>query len=221
MADSPWQYSRAARRFRDTRSGRFLAFSKAVDLRDGFQERRQADVAALTRRLANEDISVQQWEAEMTQAVRETFSAQYALGRGGLNAMTAADWLAADDLVQAQRQYLRGFAQDIAAGKLSAAQITARAKLYYGASTAAYERGRAAAWGVRPPHVPGDGSTPCLSQCKCYLTYVDKPDEVHVTWHRTASESCSVCKSRARTWRPLVIAKTAGRHVARLYRAVA
>lgn len=175
MANSPWQYSRSARRFRDTRSGQFLSATKIIDLRDGFQDRRRSTVVALTRQLANEEISVQQWEAEMTQAIRETFSAQYALGRGGLNSMTDADWLAADDLVQAQRQFLRAFAEDIAAGRLSEAQISARAKLYHSASIQAYERGRAAAFGVSLPAHPADGSTPCKANCVPADTLVDAP----------------------------------------------
>lgn len=221
MADSPWQYSRSARRFRDTRTGRFVSAAKIIDLRDGFQERRRSAVAALTRLLAEEEISVQQWEAEMTQAIRETFSAQYAFGRGGLNSMTDADWLAADDLVQAQRQYLRAFAEDIAAGRLSEAQITARARLYYGASTQAYERGRAAAFGVSLPAHPADGSTPCKASCRCYWSLVDKGETVEATWKRTASESCSVCKDRARRWAPLVISRPSDGRMGRLLRAVA
>jgi hypothetical protein len=221
VPDSPWRYDVGTHRFRDSRTGRFLSASKAVDLRDGFQDRRRADVDALVRQLADQDITVQQWEAEMTQALRELFTAQFAFGRGGLNAMTADDYAAADALVESQRTYLRAFAEDVAAGKLSEAQIGARAKLYYGSSTQAYEHGRAAAFGVHPPHVPGDGSTPCLSQCRCFLTYVDKPDEVHVTWHKTANESCSGCKGRASSWVPLVIAKSSDGRIARLWRAVA
>lgn len=216
-----WRYSRSARRFRDADTGRFIAPATVIDLRDGFQDRRRADVDDLVRRLADEDISVQQWEAEMTQSLRELFTAQFAFGRGGLNAMTADDYAAADALVEAQRAYLRAFAEDVAAGKLSEAQIASRAKLYHGSSTQAYEHGRAAAFGVQPPHVPGDGSTPCKSNCRCYLTYVDKSDEVHVTWHRTANESCSGCKSRSQSWAPLVIAKASDGRMARLWRKVA
>ena len=216
-----WQFDLRARRFREVSTGRFLSSSKAVDLRDGFQERRRTDVDALTRRLADEEISVQDWEREMVQLLHRLFTAQLAYGKGGLNAMTPADYEAADALVEAQRAYLRAFAEDVAAGTLSEAQIGARAKLYYASSTQAYEHGRAAAFGVRPPHVPGDGSTPCGANCRCYLTYVDKPDEVHVTWRTTAGESCSGCKQRARTWAPLVIPKSTDGRLARLWRNVA
>lgn len=216
-----WQYDARVHRFRDATTGRFLSAEKAIDLRDGFQDRRRSDVDALTRRLANQEITVQQWERETTQALRDLFHAQYAYGRGGLNAMTDADYTESHRLVEEQRVFLRAFAEDIAAGRLSEAQIGARAKLYYSSSVAAYEHGKSSSWGVRPPHVPGDGSTSCGANCKCFLTYVEKPDEIHITWHRTAGESCAGCKERARRWSPLVISKASDGRITRLFRVVA
>ncbi len=114
-----WEYSLSARRFREKATGRFVSATKVIDIRDGFQERRRADVNAITRQLAEQSISVQEWERQMTEAVRQLHTAQYALGRGGLNAMTPADWDAAAALVETQRGYLRDFARDVAAGNLS------------------------------------------------------------------------------------------------------
>lgn len=221
MAEWTYDERPSVRRFRDKTSGRFVSATKVIDLRDGFQERRRSDVAALTRQLADQSISVQEWERRMTDAVRQLHTAEYALGRGGLNAMTAADWTAAADLVEQQRGYLRGFAEDVAAGRLSEAQITARAKLYYGAAVGAYERGRASAFGVSLPAYPCDGGTACKSACRCRWQLVDKGAEIHATWKRSASESCSGCKSRAASWSPLVIAKSSDSRMARLFRLVA
>lgn len=220
MPDARWTYDVPSHRFRDSRTGRYLSAAKAVDLRDGFQDRRRADVSSLTRRLADQEITVQAWEAEMMQAVRELHTAQFAFGRGGLNAMTTADWTEAARLVEGQRVYLRAFAQDVAAGALSEAQIAARAKLYYGASRQMYERGRASAFGVHLPAYPGQGS-PCQANCACSWGLVDTGDEIHATWKRSASESCSVCARRARDWSPLVIAKSSDGRMARLWRLVA
>lgn len=222
MADSPWTYDERSKRFRDTRNGRYLPATKAIDLRDGFQERRRADVNALTRRLADQNITVQAWEAEMAALIRNVHAAEYALGRGGLNAMTAEDWRAVDELHAEQRAFLRGFAEEVAAGQLSEAQINARAKLYYGSSIQAYERGRSAAFGVRLPAYPADGSTPCKSACRCRWQLVDTSDTIEATWKRSTGEACSGCKSRAAQWSPLVIAKSGGEErIARLFRVVA
>ncbi len=221
MAESPWRWETATRRFRDSRSGRFLSAATAVDLRDGFQQRRRGDVDALVQHLAAHETTVQQWEADMVQAVRHVYTAQYAYGRGGLGAMSDADYAAADALVEAQRAYLRAFALSVAAGDLSAAQVRARARLYYAGSTQAYEHGRAAAWGVQPPHVPGDGSTPCKANCKCSLSYRETADTIEVRWQLHSGESCTGCRDRTRTWAPLVISKPQDGRIARLYRRVA
>ena len=51
-------------------------------------------------------------------------------------------------------------------------QITARARMYMGASREAYEKGNMRAYGVPDlPYWPGDGSTVCLTNCKCYVVY--------------------------------------------------
>jgi hypothetical protein len=216
-----WEYDEASHRYRDTKTGRFLSPASAVDLRDDFQARRRVDLVNLTGRLADEEITVQQWETEMQSLVRQVHGVEYAFGRGGRNAMTDAELAELADLVKTQHGFLRQFAQDVASGKLSEAQIAARANLYYASSVQAYERGRAAGFGVQPPHVPGDGSTPCGANCRCFLTYVETADEVHITWHKTANESCSGCKNRAASWKPLVIAKSTDGRIARLYRRVA
>lgn len=216
-----WEWDAASRRYRNVDTGRYLSASASIELRDDLVSRLRSDTDALARRLAAEDLTVQQWEAAMQANVRTVNTVQMSLGRGGRNAMTDDDRTALAELIRGQHEYLRSFAEDIAAGRLSEAQISARSKLYYGSSTQAYERGRASAWGVRPPHVPGDGSTECMSACRCFLIYVDKPDAVHVTWHTTSGESCATCKSRARTWSPLVISKPTDGRVARLWRQVA
>lgn len=219
MAD--WEYDEASRRYRHISTGRYLSASSSVALRDDVVSRFRSEADALASKLADQTIDVQTWEREMQRAVKEVQSVQYAFGRGGMNAMAAMDRTALAELVTAQNTYLRGFAQAVADGTLSEAQIAARSKLYYGASRSAYERGRASAFNVQLPAHPCDGSTPCKSNCTCFWSLVDKPDTVEATWRTTASESCSVCRGRARRWSPLVIAKASDGRTARLWRAVA
>ena len=217
-----WQYDDrpGVRRFRDARTGRFLAVSKALDLRDGFQERRRVDLDRLVRRLADGELTVQAWEAEMRAAVRQVHAAEYAYGRGGLDAMTAADWRVVDEIAAEQWGYLRGFAEDVSAGRLSEAQIGARARLYAASARTSYERGRASAFGVALPAYPGQG-TDCGANCRCSWRIVEADDEYRCTWVRHATDSCETCRSRAARWAPLVIARPSDGRMARLYRVVA
>lgn len=221
MADATWTYDISSRRYRNAQTGRYLSAASSIELRDDVVTRLRSDAEALARRLADQDLTVQQWEAEMQRAVSSANTVQWAFGRGGRHAMTDDDLAALADLIRSQHQYLRAFAEDAAAGKLSEAQIAARSKLYYASSVQAYERGRAAAWNVVPPHVPGDGSTPCGANCKCAISYRETDDTVELRWKLQSGESCSGCKRRARDWSPLVIAKTTEGRTARLWRAVA
>ena len=66
-------------------------------------------------------------------------------------------------------------AEDAAAGKMSAKQMGARAEMYLDGSTQAFERGKAASYssGLDLPANPGDGSSECLSQCRCQWSIDD------------------------------------------------
>lgn len=209
---SEWQWSEDVKRYRDPATGRFLSASKTVGLRDDFLERRRSATDDLATNLASGDLSVQRWERDMRTVVKQTFGVQYAFGRGGTNAMTADDWRAAGVLVTEQNGYLRGFAEDVAAGMLSPEQIAARSALYLGSSVRAYEQGRAAAFGglVLPAH-PGDGSSECKASDRCSWSIVETESEYRCTWKRSAQESCVTCVRRASEWSPLVIARAGGR----------
>lgn len=89
--------------------------------------------------------------------------------------------------VNAQLVYLKGFVT--ALPDMSDAAIAARADLYAGAVRASY-------YGARYPglpSVPGDGSTPCKSGCKCMLEQRDGG----IWWILGAAEHCTGCQSRA------------------------
>jgi hypothetical protein len=216
-----WEWNGASRRYRNKTTGRYLSASSSVDLRDDVVVRLRSEAADLARRLSAEEITVQEWESLMQRAIREVNSVQFAFGRGGRNAMADADRQALAELVNVQQGFLRQFAEDIADGALSEAQIAARSKLYQASSVQAYEQGRASAWGVSLPAHPGDGSTPCKANCRCHWSIQDAGDEIHATWKLGGSEHCSTCKSRASTWAPLVITKADDGRAARLWRAVA
>lgn len=215
-----WVYDEASHRYRDVASGRYLSPSAAVGLRDDFQQRQRSVLSALADRLAAEDLTVQQWEARMRTAVRSLHSVEYVFGRGGVHALTTADREALQGLVAEQWGYLHGFAEDVRAGRLTLAQIKARAGLYAASSRGAYERGRAAGYGLALPAYPGQG-TECMANCRCTWAIRETEAEYRCTWVRHASDSCATCLQRAAAWAPLVIAKSSDGRIARLHRAVA
>lgn len=191
-----WAYETDTRRYRDLETGRFLSASAQVELRDD-----------LAQMVTAGDLTPGAWEIEMRARVKLVTTTQYAFGRGGVQALTHEDRVAIGALGWAQFGFLHVFAGDIADGGLSAAQTAARAQLYFGSATSAYEQGPAAAHGgLVLPHYPGDGSTACLGNCRCHVSVNETDDAWEATWH-TAGNACAGCASRAAEWSPLVVPK--------------
>lgn len=209
MASDAWEWVEAVRRYRSVETGRFLGPSQAADLRDHFLERQRAGAADLAGRLEARTITVQAWEAAMRARVRTVFVTEYAFGRGGTGAMTAADRGAVAALVREQYDFLHGFAAEVAGGDLSRAQIAARSQLYFNAATSAHGHGHARAHGgLVLPAQPGDGSTSCRANCRCRWSIDETDDAWEARWIVSgAAESCEDCRSRGAGWAPLTVAK--------------
>lgn len=157
-------------------------------------------VSELTRQLADDEIDVGTWQITMRQLLRDAFADQLRAGAAP-ETPVSSDYLMLGPLLRAQYEYLEGFARDIAAGFMSFDQITARARLYVGASREAY-------WlyvtrGVKLPAYPGDGSSECLGNCGC--EWVEKPDgSGQWYWQRGKDDSCPTCIEREINWAPYV-----------------
>ncbi len=100
-------------------------------------------------------------------------------------------------------------AEDAAAGKMSAKQMGARAEMYLDGSTQAFERGKAASYSrdLDLPAYPGDGSTECLSRCRCHWSVADYEDRWEATWVLGDADHCDDCARRAGEWSPFVVNK--------------
>jgi hypothetical protein len=167
------------------------------------------DLAGITRALQGGG-TVAQWEQAMREAIARGHAAAAIAGtaeRLGVAAGSAllnrrnlsqAERQAIKDAVAGQLPYLRQFAADIAAGRLSDAQIAARAGLYAGAVRATWGAARYSGAGL--PAMPGDGSSECLTQCGC--AWVERPSGYY--WERGKNDSCPTCLSREAQWAPWI-----------------
>jgi hypothetical protein len=209
MADSRWEWSRAARRYRDTDSGKFLPAKTITTLRDNLVDARAREIARVTQEVADGKRQVVDWLVAMREQVKIATLAEYTFGRGGRNALEQSDFGRVGALVKAQYRYLDDFAAQLGAGLLSPQQATARAALYARAATAAHGRGLAAAWGVTLPQVPGDGQTECLTNCRCHLDIVETDTTIEVRWVvDPQAEHCPDCLHLGQSWSPLSLDKT-------------
>ena len=174
---------------------------------DALTTRAAADIKAATASLLNGG-STAAWRTAMERALTVAHTSAYIVGTAersaggkvrawltklvGLRALSKDDQKALKAAVSAQLDYLAGFVS--AQSGLSDAQTAARAALYSGAVRGTY-------YGARfpgLPNYPGDGSTPCRTNCKCSVE--ERADGFY--WILHPAEHCGECQQRAAQWAP-------------------
>lgn len=215
VVERGYQWVTTARRYRDTETGRFVAAATVRNMAQESIDRTSSNADSLAARVAGGELNADDWRSLFREDIKREYIRQYLAGVGGINNMTAADWGSVGGMLADQYRYLDGFATEIANGNLTEGQIAARARMYISSAREAYERANARAYGLPDdalPHIPGDGSTACLTNCKCYWNITEVRDaDGNLTgwncrWTLTATESCSDCIGRAGLYAPLFIA---------------
>jgi hypothetical protein len=100
------------------------------------------DREVITTLLLTEKINVATWEKAQAQALKQLEITSYALGRGGIGQMNQRDYGLIGARLRSQYTELRKFSEDIQAGKLTPAQIRARARMFHSGSRGGLEAGR-------------------------------------------------------------------------------
>lgn len=213
-----WQWNNNTRRYRVTQAGAdvlgqkvgtFVGQSRMTALRDTYIAQSKLQTNALAAQVYNSEITIQQWQMGMRQVIKDTYINEYMLSAGGRNAMTQSDWGRIGQQVREQYEYLDRFAQDIANGRYTESGIAARARMYPESASQAYEQANVVTRGIPDlPAYPGDGSTVCLSNCKCTWQIKETDDAWLCTWKISPAENCPDCLDRAQRWAPLTIAKS-------------
>jgi hypothetical protein len=194
-----WAWNAKLQRYQGP-NGRIIGQSQMVEKRDEFIAAQQAEVVKLTNRLADHDITWNQWVREMQAIIRLTHVDLYALGSGGRNKITQKQW---DDLafktLLTQYDYLKDFARKVKKGEYSRLQVVLYAQQYIGTATTSYEQGRrntakqagftqernilgladhcdqcrdlAGRGWVPIGTLPPPGTRECLGNCRCHLEF--------------------------------------------------
>lgn len=200
-----WIYYRDRNQYQDADTGKFISQSRVRALMQRFENNFKGETRRISDRLSQGEISIQRWVTEMRQAVKDAYVVQYTVGKGGLGNMAQADWGRIGGLLKGQYAYLNQFAAQVAGGGLTPKQIAARAALYVDSSTQAFERGKAASHGITGlPAYPGDGSTECMANCRCYWDIKRDGTTYTATWKLSSAEHCQTCTDRAASWVDLV-----------------
>lgn len=209
MATPRWGYDPKAKRYRDLQSGRFLPNRTVSSLRDRVITSAAREARSLAKLAANGDITQAAFKSGMRDLLRNVHGSEAIFGRGGVNAMTSADWGRVGSTLKQQYAYLDKFAAEI--GEISGpteAQAMARAELYVGAAVKSYEQGRAAAFGIagKLPRYPGDNCIG-LGNCRCAWDIQEDDENIDCYWRLGGDDACEPCQGNAADYNPFRIVK--------------
>lgn len=138
---SPWRYEVKLRRYRNTRTGRFVGPQQMRELRDTFTRAMYDDATGLIDRLATKQVKLNAALAEARGIVRAVQIDNYVMARGGRKRMTSTDWGRLGALIKSEYGYLQNFFKDIQDGKVSQAGAVHRMRMYVDAGREAYNLG--------------------------------------------------------------------------------
>lgn len=122
--------------------GSFVGAGAVRSLTESYIDQGKRDLATINDLLFQKKITASQWEQAVAASLKELHVNSYLLGIGGQRSMTQRDYGIIGLRLANEYEYLRGFSQDILAGRLSEARIRARLGLYVQALGGTYERAR-------------------------------------------------------------------------------
>lgn len=133
----------------DTRSqryrgpgGQFVSQREIKRLMNTVSNAAKREIAVISRQLAAGQITIDQWQTSMMEAVKSLHIAQYAAGRGGFGSLTARDFGLMGAELRFQYERLENFARQIEAGIVKPTGIERRAGLYANSGNVSFERAR-------------------------------------------------------------------------------
>jgi len=144
------------------------------------------------------------WQQEVSRQLARYHGASYLAGADVDTLTSEARVQVLSDLAT-QLRFLDKFGIEIQDGKTWQKGWNARAQMYARSIATPYWRG---ATKLLPlPAMPGDGTSQCLTNCKCSwdIEQLDGEGNYDCTWHVSVDESCATCIQRGRDWAPLEI----------------
>ena len=155
-------------------------------------------------------IDINEWTAIMRRVLARAQVGAYEIGVGSSSLLVEQIRIVARNLAR-QLPFLRRFARvlqaDIEAGNMDeiVQKFERRAEMYTQTIVSNYWQGKT--YGKpAPPAYPGDGTSQCLTQCRCSLEYEEldkKKGDWNIYWRLGKAEHCQTCRIRAREWSPL------------------
>jgi len=199
--DGEWSYDPISGRYRG-KNGRFLSQAAVEALVDGRIKKLNNQLQDFTKRLINGDITIDQWQGSVREALKPAHIQAAMVGVGGKQALSQSDYGRIGQRLRSEYAYLQNFASDLLGGRISAPMALARIGLYAESVRGSYWEGTTirrekegyslmrrildaqavhcqdcigyAARGIVPiGAVPMPGQRcACRSRCKCRIEYL-------------------------------------------------
>jgi len=179
------------------------------------QEMFQNAARELNQRLKRGRIESDEWLRRMMGEVKDLHTTALAIGESGRwDNISQEEWGQLGANVQKQYRFLRRWRRQIdqqGVEEFSLAQLNDRAQKYGSAASESYQIGYTGEVGVpigELPAMPGDGTTECMTRCKCRwaINTLDKErGDFDCTWTLGVAEHCETCLERSVEWVQLEI----------------
>lgn len=127
-----YRWDEGLQRYVNVATGRFVGRQAILDLLDAEIAQRERELSRLLTAFMDGELAPGVWLHEMHTTLRRVHLQMAALGAGGWDRLTAADYGRMGGLLGMDYRRLVEFARAIAAGELTSAQAMARLGLYLG-----------------------------------------------------------------------------------------
>ena len=162
--------------------------------------------------LINHEINLQQWVSAMRAELKSLHVSSAIIGKGGeVSSMTQSDWGWVGAKCRWQYHFLDRLALTIYRYGIPS-NMTRRLQMYGDAARHTLEYFIALELNYPPlPYHPGDGSTRCLTSCRCHWKVVKVLDRSgrligwYVSWIMSEAEHCEDCIRRSNEWQDTFI----------------
>ena len=230
IVEGDWRWLERSHRYRNRKDSTVINDGKWVELRDDFTDAMHSPTTLVTNEMMDRDITLHEWARRMAVLIRDSHLALFMFGCGGYNGISQDGVISIETALRGQYDFLRSFAQQIIdknrggdrqedeTGAFAVLRpflrggIINRSILYIESATGSAERGRATTYGKMTeelPAYPGDGSTICMTRCRCHWRFNFSPEGgggsvIHAFWRLRARDrrNCFTCLQRARDWNP-------------------
>jgi len=202
-----FRWNKGLARYQDRATGRIVSQKQLLDLGEKYiADVTKDNIETMTAKMLDGTWTLEQWQTKVAMELKDAYTVETLLGRGGVKMMTPADWGRMGGRLGYQYRRLENFAFEIKDGKLVDGQIEFRARMYgdsarqafYDGSTAAHKESGFtheqrfltpaehcddcmdyAAMGIVPIGTlpePGQESA-CMTNCKCYKEYYTEQED--------------------------------------------